>query len=158
MVGLPYLLEIKAEALHLADRTFEALEAEALVARCGERRWCVEPHRLKGVFLAAMDAEENQIEASFCEAIRVAKKQKSVSLEKRAKGERGRSTRFPSNLFANCLQRSGFPSGDPTAGSFDYPKAMGYARANFVTSTIWQRTSKRGLRRRRMGVEDERHL
>jgi hypothetical protein len=88
MVGLPYLLEIKAEALHLADRTFEALEAvreaEALVARCGERRWCVEPHRLKGVFLAAMDAEENQIEASFCEAIRVAKKQKSVSLEKRA--------------------------------------------------------------------------
>jgi hypothetical protein len=31
-------------------------------------------------------------------------------------------------------------------GSFDYSKAMGYARANLITSTIWQRTSKRGLR------------
>jgi hypothetical protein len=36
------------------------------------------------VFLAALDADEVQIEASFCEAIRIAKKQKSVSLEKRA--------------------------------------------------------------------------
>ena len=31
-----------------------------------------------------MGAEETQIEASFCEAIRIAKEQKSVSLEKRA--------------------------------------------------------------------------
>jgi hypothetical protein len=36
------------------------------------------------VFLAAAGAAENQIEASFCEAIRIAKKQKSVSLQKRA--------------------------------------------------------------------------
>jgi hypothetical protein len=88
MVGLPYLLGIKAEALHLADRTpeaFEAIrEAEALVARSGERMWCAELHRLRGVFLAAMGAEETQIEASFQEAIRIAKEQKSVSLEKRA--------------------------------------------------------------------------
>jgi len=88
MVGLPYLLGIKAEALHLADRTFEALEAvreaEALVARSGERRWCAELHRLRGVFLTAMGTDETQIEASFCEAIRIAKEQKSVSLEKRA--------------------------------------------------------------------------
>ena len=41
-------------------------------------------HRLCGVFLTAMDADEIQIEASFCEAIRIAKEQKSVSLEKRA--------------------------------------------------------------------------
>jgi hypothetical protein len=41
-------------------------------------------HRLKSVFLAAMGAEQNQIEASFGEAIRIAKEQKSVSLEKRA--------------------------------------------------------------------------
>jgi hypothetical protein len=31
-----------------------------------------------------MGAEEAQIEASFCEAIRIAKEQKSVSLQKRA--------------------------------------------------------------------------
>ena len=79
---------MKAEAFHLADRTSEALEAiseaEALVERFEERRWCAELHRLRGVFLAAMGAEETQIEASFCEAIRIAKRQKSVSLEKRA--------------------------------------------------------------------------
>ena len=92
MVGLPYLLEIKAEALHLADRTSEALEvvkeAEALVATTGERRWCAELHRLRGVFLAAMGTDETQIEASFREAIRIAKEQKSISLEKRAEATR----------------------------------------------------------------------
>ena len=31
-----------------------------------------------------MGADETQIEASFCEAIRIAKEQKSISLEKRA--------------------------------------------------------------------------
>jgi hypothetical protein len=36
------------------------------------------------VFLATLGAEEFQIEASFCAAIRTAKEQKSVSLEKRA--------------------------------------------------------------------------
>ena len=34
----------------------------------------------------ALGADETQIEASFCEAIRIAKEQKSVSLEKRAEG------------------------------------------------------------------------
>ena len=79
---------MKAEALHLADRTSEALEAikeaEALVERYEERRLFPELHRLRGVFLTAMGADETQIEASFGEAIRVAKEQKSVSLEKRA--------------------------------------------------------------------------
>jgi adenylate cyclase len=88
MVSLPYLLGIKAEALHLADRTFEGLEAireaEAVVARSGARMWCAELHRLKGVFLAAIGGDESQIEDSFCEAICIAKQQKSVSLEKRA--------------------------------------------------------------------------
>jgi hypothetical protein len=41
-------------------------------------------HRLRGVFLAALGAEEIQIEASFQAAIRIAKEQKSVSLQKRA--------------------------------------------------------------------------
>jgi hypothetical protein len=79
---------MKAEALHLADRTSEALEAikeaEALVERYEDRFWCAELHRLRGVFLAALGADETQIEASFGEAIRIAKEQKSVSLEKRA--------------------------------------------------------------------------
>ena len=82
------MLARKAEALHLADRTLEALEAimeaEAWAERSEERWWCAELHRLRGVFLVTIDANETQIEASFCEAIRIAKEQKSVSLEKRA--------------------------------------------------------------------------
>jgi tetratricopeptide (TPR) repeat protein len=88
IIGLPTALGMKAEALHLADRTSEALEAikeaEALVERYEERRLFPELLRLRGVFLTAMGADETQIEASFGEAIRVAKEQKSVSLEKRA--------------------------------------------------------------------------
>ena len=80
----------KAEALHLADRTSEALEAinEAVaIAERFEHGYCsAELHRLRGVFFAALGAEELRIEASFCEAIRIAKEQKSVSLEKRAEG------------------------------------------------------------------------
>jgi hypothetical protein len=85
---VPLFLALKAEALHLADRTSEALnairEAEALV-ESSEARWCsADLYRLRGVFLATMGGEETQIEASFGEAIRIAKEQKSVSLEKRA--------------------------------------------------------------------------
>jgi hypothetical protein len=74
--------------LHLADRTSEALEAikeaEALVERYEERRWCAELHRLRGVFLAAIGADATQIDASFCKAVRIAREQGSISLEKRA--------------------------------------------------------------------------
>jgi hypothetical protein len=56
----------------------------ALAERIEERWLCGELHRLRGVFLTAMGAEEHQIEASFCEAIRIAKEQKAVLLEKRA--------------------------------------------------------------------------
>jgi predicted ATPase len=88
MLRMPYFLALKAESLHFADRVSEALEAikeaEAWVERSEERWWCAELRRLRGVFLAAMGADETQIEASFCEAIRIAREQKSVSLEKRA--------------------------------------------------------------------------
>jgi hypothetical protein len=88
--ALPGLLARKAEALHRADRTSEALEAineaEALAERFGQRSFCAELHRLRGVFLTALGVDETQIEASFREAIRIAKEQKSVSLEKRAEG------------------------------------------------------------------------
>jgi hypothetical protein len=76
--------------LHLADRTSEALEAinqaEAVVERTGARWWCTELNRLRGVFLTAIGAEESQIEASFCAAVKSAREQKSISLEKRAEG------------------------------------------------------------------------
>jgi hypothetical protein len=87
---MPLLLALKAEALHLADRTSEALEAmkgaEALAERFEVRWWCAELHRLRGVFLTAMGADETRIDVSFSEAVRIAKEQKSVSLEKRAEG------------------------------------------------------------------------
>ena len=85
---VPYYLALKAEGLHLADRSSQALEAiseaEALAERSEERWWSAELHRLRGVFLATLGGEETQIEASFCEAIRIAKEQKTISLEKRA--------------------------------------------------------------------------
>jgi predicted ATPase len=88
IIGLPFDLALKAEALHLADRTSEALEAikeaEAFVERSEERWWSAELHRLRGVFLTALGADQAQIEAAFCEAIRIAKEQKSISLAKRA--------------------------------------------------------------------------
>jgi serine/threonine protein kinase/tetratricopeptide (TPR) repeat protein len=85
---VPFWLALKAEALHLADRTSEALEAineaEALAEKFEQRVYCAELHRLRGVFLTAIGADEMQIEASLGEAIRIAKEQKAVSLEKRA--------------------------------------------------------------------------
>ena len=90
VLPLQYMLALKAEALHLADRTSEALEAireaEALAERLEERWWSAELHRLHGVLLSTTGGEETQIEASFGEAIRIAREQKSVSLEKRAEG------------------------------------------------------------------------
>jgi predicted ATPase len=80
--GVPYFLALKAETLFLADRTSEALEAineaKALAERFEHRNALSEMHRLHGIFLAALGADENQIEASFCEAIRIAREQKSI--------------------------------------------------------------------------------
>jgi serine/threonine protein kinase/tetratricopeptide (TPR) repeat protein len=88
VLALPHYLARKAEALHLADRTSEALEAingaEALAERFEQRVYRSTLHRLRGVFLAAIGSDEVQIEASFHNAIRIAKEQKSVSLAKRA--------------------------------------------------------------------------
>jgi hypothetical protein len=88
ILGMPSWLALKAEALHLADRTSEALqaisEAEAVVTRSEERSWFAELHRLRAVFLASMNADRAQIEASFSAAINTAKQQKSISLVTRA--------------------------------------------------------------------------
>jgi predicted ATPase len=88
ILAVPYYLGIRAEVLYLADRSPQALEAireaEPVIERSGDRHRCAELHRLRGVFLTATGANEAQIEASFCEAIKIAREQKSVSLEKRA--------------------------------------------------------------------------
>ena len=93
MLVVPYWLALKAEALHFADRLPEALEAireaEALAEASGERWWLAELDRMRAVFLAAIGAEEPEIEEAFCKAVGIAKKQKSVSLEKRAEGSYG---------------------------------------------------------------------
>ena len=68
---------------------------------------CAELRRLEGVFLVALGADETEIETSFCAAIRIAKEQKSVFLEKgaettyaeyrrqKAGGSGGRGFRLP---------------------------------------------------------------
>jgi predicted ATPase len=87
-LGLPLFLALKAEALFTANRSSEALEAveeaQAVSQKYEARCWSAELHRLRAVFLAAIGADETQIEASLREAIRIAREQKSISLEKRA--------------------------------------------------------------------------
>jgi ATP/maltotriose-dependent transcriptional regulator MalT len=81
-------IALKAEALHLGDRTQEALEAireaEALAEIFENRHWSAELHRLRGVFLTAMGASDTEIEASFRQAISTAKQQKATTLATRA--------------------------------------------------------------------------
>jgi tetratricopeptide (TPR) repeat protein len=87
-------LALRAEALHLAGRSSEALEsireAEALIEMQEERWWSAEIYRLRGVFLAAVGADERQVEASFSAAIRTARRQKSFALATRAKATQAR--------------------------------------------------------------------
>ncbi|MBV9492456.1 MAG: protein kinase [Verrucomicrobia bacterium] len=88
VLGVPSFLGLKAEALHLADRSSEALEAikkaEALVERFEQRYFHAELHRLRGMCLAALGGEDAQTEAAFRDAIQTARQQKSISLLKRA--------------------------------------------------------------------------
>jgi hypothetical protein len=88
VLSLPQFLALKAEALHLANRTFEALqstnEAKAVAERFEQRWYLSELHRLRGVFLAAIGTNETEIETSFLTAIRTAQEQKSFSLAKRS--------------------------------------------------------------------------
>jgi predicted ATPase len=88
VLSLPHFLALKAEALHLANRTSEALEAineaEALAERFEQRNVFSRLRRLRGVFLATLGADETEIEASFCAAISTATEQKAISLATRA--------------------------------------------------------------------------
>jgi len=64
------------------------------------RFWCAELHRLRAVFLTMMGADEAQIEVSFCEAIRIGKEQKSISLAKRAEAS------YAEYRSQKCLRKS----------------------------------------------------
>jgi hypothetical protein len=79
---------VQAQRYHRSRKCTKAAaepkEAEALADKFEIRWWCAELRRLRAVFLTALGAEETEIEPSFGAAIRIAKEQKSVSLEKRA--------------------------------------------------------------------------
>ena len=89
IIDLSFWLALKAESLHLAGLTLNALEAlkeaEQLIKRSEERYWCAELHRLRAVFLSAIGSDQTQIEASFHAAIKTGQEQKSISLVRRAK-------------------------------------------------------------------------
>jgi predicted ATPase len=119
VLNVPHWLTLKAKALHLADRTSDALdainEAEALVERTGDRSWWAELHRLRGVFLAAMGADEIEIEASFYEAIRIARSrnplrwrnaQKQPTRNTVAKKRAGQESLNSDYLFGDSSQRA----------------------------------------------------
>jgi len=75
---------------------------EALAERFEHRYFCAELHRLRGVFLAAMGAEETQIEASFCKAISIAKERKSISLAKRVEATYAEYHRQKASASGGC--------------------------------------------------------
>jgi hypothetical protein len=77
----------EGQSLTVEDQLFILMQAALYLSltrgmQAPEVRTCYD--RLRGVFLAGLGADEPQIDASFCEAIRIAAQQKAVSLEKRA--------------------------------------------------------------------------
>jgi tetratricopeptide (TPR) repeat protein len=88
ILWMSYFFSLKAEILYLGSHVPEALqairEAEVLVEHASGRYICSDLHRLRGMFLVAVGGSDADIEACFCEAIRTAEQQESVSLQKRA--------------------------------------------------------------------------
>jgi hypothetical protein len=106
---MPFWLSLKAEALYLAGRTPEALEAikkaVALSEGSGEREWYPELQRLRGVFLAAIGANKTEVEAAFGESIRTAQQQNSVSLLKRAEASHAHKNAVEITRFYSVVSR-----------------------------------------------------
>jgi hypothetical protein len=116
MLGMPFYLAVKAEALYLADRVSDALdairEAEVLADKFEVRWWSAELRRMRGVLFTAIGAKETEIDTSFCEAIGIAKGQKSISLQKRAEAtyaeyfNLGSPERRSRQWYKRCHQRA----------------------------------------------------
>jgi class 3 adenylate cyclase/predicted ATPase len=87
-MSLPYCLALLAEAYGKAGQAEEGLstlaEALTVVDRTGERTWEPELFRLKGELLLMQGADEAEVETCFQQAIDVARRQSSKSLELRA--------------------------------------------------------------------------
>ena len=112
VLGVPFFLALTAQALHLGNRTPEALaaikEADALIEKYEQHNMRAELHRLRGVFLTAIGADETQIEASFRAAIKTAKEQfhwrhaqKRATQNTAAKKRARQEVVDPDYLFAN---------------------------------------------------------
>jgi predicted ATPase len=89
VVGLPGMLAALAEANGRAGQTEEGLvlldEAQERVAKTEERTFEAEVHRVKGALLLARSpSDQTQAEASFREALEVARRQSAKSWELRA--------------------------------------------------------------------------
>jgi serine/threonine protein kinase len=88
ILGLPYLLALKAEILHSANRPAEALEVvrDALdrAETSGIRWWYADLIRFEGVLLATTGRPTSEVETRIAAAVRTAREQESVALEKRA--------------------------------------------------------------------------
>jgi hypothetical protein len=87
--GAPAETEVDGQSLTAEDQLLILIQAAAYLTTLNqgspEAHICYE-RALKGVFLTAVGADATQIEASFRAAIKTAREQKSVSLEKRAEG------------------------------------------------------------------------
>ena len=85
----PYWLALLAEAYGKVEQPEEGLhilaEALAVMDKNEERWWEVELYRLKGELLLARSAEQHtEVEACFCQALDIARRQQAKSLELRA--------------------------------------------------------------------------
>jgi hypothetical protein len=90
-------------------------EEKTLAERFEQRVYCADLHRLRGLFLATLGADETQIEALFQEAIRIAREQKSVLLEKRGQATYTEYRRQKASASGGCnswtcLSRCDFPA------------------------------------------------
>src|SRR5215469_8232067 len=82
------------------------MEADALAEEREERWWCGELHRLRAVFLAAMGADETQIEALFQESHQ---NRKGAEVGFASKTRRGNLHGIPSPK-SECVRRTWIPT------------------------------------------------
>ena len=117
-------LALKAESLYLLDRTSEALEsireAEALIEMQEERWWSAEIYRLRGILLAAVGADEIEVETCFYNAIKTANSKTPF------RGEAGNNLRYrhekaigATHWRSDCLSsKERTPASPPQVGTF----------------------------------------